>query len=81
MATRAKRGQSAIGRAAVSGAAAKVRGGGVKVTRPSGSDFFTSGSGPFAFEIGASGALVIKKAQGEVVYAFAPGQWLAASAV
>lgn len=80
MTTRAKPGRTVRGGAAPSEAGAKARGTGVKVTRPSGGDFFTSGSGPFTFEIGSSGALVIKRAQGEAAYAFAPGQWLTASA-
>lgn len=80
MATKVKPGRTASEGVAASGAGAKARGSGVKVTRPSGGDFFTSGTGPFTFEVGASGALVIKKAQGEAAYAFAPGQWLTANA-
>lgn len=54
--------------------------GGVRVTRPSGGDFFTPGAGPFAFEIADSGTLVIRNGQAEAVYAFAAGQWLTANA-
>jgi hypothetical protein len=60
--------------------AATASSGGIRVTRPSGGDFFTPGAGPFTFEIADSGTLVIKNGQGEAVYAFASGQWFTANA-